>query len=91
MQDPSTPISWALDHLNLLGWPTVCIAAYKFARFLDKIQHRAEAVEDNVQTMSENHFPHMEASLASIDETLQRQETRWEAWITAQAAHNRKD
>jgi hypothetical protein len=54
------------------------------------MQHRAAVVEENVNSMASNHFPHMEASLKSIDETLQRQEARWEAWITAQAAHNRQ-
>ena len=90
MQD-STPFAWAVDHIQLIGWPAVCIAVYKFARFLDQMQHRAAIVEENVNSMASNHFPHMEASLNSIDETLQRQETRWEAWLTAQAAHNRKD
>jgi hypothetical protein len=90
MQD-STPFAWAVDHIQLIGWPAVCIAIYKFARFLDKIQHRAEAVEDNIGTLTENHFPHIQNSLESIDKTLQRQEVRWESWLTAQAAQHKKD
>ncbi len=91
MQDPSTPFSWAVDHLQVIGWPAICLAVYKFARFLDKMQHRAAVVEENVNSIATNHLAHMEVSLSSIDETLQRQETRWEAWITAQAAKNHKD
>lgn len=55
------------------------------------MQHRAAVVEENVNSIATNHLAHMEVSLSSIDETLQRQETRWEAWITAQAAKNHKD
>lgn len=91
MQVTSTPLTWAADHISVLGWPALCIAAYKFARFLSRMEQRASVVEENVNTIASNHLSHMESSLNSIDETLQRQETRWEAWITAQAANNRKD
>ncbi len=91
MQSTSTPFAWALDHLSVVGWPALCVAVYKFARFLSRMEQRASVVEDNINTISANHLSHMESSLQSIDATLQRQEQRWEAWITAQAAHNRKD
>jgi hypothetical protein len=87
----STPVSWILDHLNLIGWPSVCYVVFKIARFLNKIQQRAEAVENNVNAVTVNHIPHLQESLHSIDDTLKRQEIRWEAWLTAQAAQKHKE
>ena len=86
-----TPFAWLVEHLNLLGWPVVCIAVYKFARFLDQMQTRAAVVEDNINNIASNHLSHMQNSLESIDQTLKRQDSRWEAYITAQAAHNKRD
>lgn len=55
------------------------------------MQTRAAVVEDNINNIASNHLSHMQTSLESIDQTLKRQDSRWEAYITAQAAHNRKD
>jgi hypothetical protein len=81
-----TPVDWAIQHLQVLGWPVICVAVYKFARFLDRMQHRAAVVEENISNLTSNHFPHIQNSLESIDESLQRQEQRWDVWMTTQAA-----
>jgi hypothetical protein len=86
-----TPLAWAFDHLNLIGWPSICFVVYKFARFLDRMQHRAAVVEENVNNIATNHLDHMQKSLESIDGTMQRQEDRWNAWLAAQAARNHDD
>jgi hypothetical protein len=83
------PFDWVVTHIQLLGWPIVCVAVYKFARFLDKMQYRASIVEENISTLTENHFPHIQKSLESIDETLQRQEQRWDLWLNAQASRHK--
>lgn len=86
---PISPFEWIVQHIQLIGWPTVVFATYKLVRFLNNIMRRAEAVESNISVIATNHLSHMEKSLASIDETLQKQDLRWESWITAQAVQRR--
>lgn len=71
---PLSPIDWMLQHLQLLGWPTVVFAIYKLTRFLDKVLSRLESAEKNLDLLANNHFSHIEESLISIADTFERME-----------------
>jgi hypothetical protein len=64
---PSSPLEWALTHLQLLGWPTLCYLAWKVSGYFQKALHQITKTVEQIDTMSTNHFPHMEASLARQD------------------------
>lgn len=77
MQAPS-PFDWLIQHLQLLGWPSVVSIAvygtYKFVRFLDNVFGRLTAAERNLDLLANNHFSHIEESLGSIAGTFERLE-----------------
>lgn len=91
MQVNQSPLEWAYQHLALVGWPAIVVAAWYVRGFFQDLKHQALEVRDHVNTFATNCFPTMTASLESIDETLKRQEIRMETYLAAQAAQNRKD
>jgi len=88
MPDPTTltPFQWALEHIQIIGWPAVVWAVWKFSQFLNGVSNRAAVVESQVNTLATNHFPHMEASLGRLVELAEAQDSRMNAWMAAQAA-----
>lgn len=67
---PSSPWEWAATHLQLIGWPTLCFLAWKVSGYFQKALHQITKTVEQIDTMSTNHFPHMEASLANQDNLL---------------------
>lgn len=66
-----TPWDWASSHIHLIGWPTLCVIAWRVGKaFNDVSTHFTKAV-GQIDTMATNHFPHMEASLAKQDVYLE--------------------
>lgn len=61
------PLEWAFQHLQVVGWPALCVIAWKvsgaFTRFVDKLDKTVTQID----TMASNHFPHMEDSLKNQD------------------------
>lgn len=71
VQTNPTPFEYVLDHLHVIGWPVLCVFAWKISRVFSKVEGRVLAAENHITTMATNHFPHMEESLKNIDKTLQ--------------------
>jgi hypothetical protein len=74
-----SPFQWALQHAQLLQWPTVAVVVYYFAKYLEHAKTVALKAADQINQLSTNHFPHMEASLtrqdgylANIDKNIER-------------------
>lgn len=63
---------WVSQHIQLIGWPALCVIAWKagniFQKFLDKI----EKTTGQIDSMATNHFPHMEASLSKQDGLMEK-------------------
>lgn len=85
-----TPLDWIISHLSFISWPAAVGAAWYLRGVFKDMADRARTMEEHVEKMSTNCFPTMQASLQSIDETLQRQETRWDAWLAAQVSHSKQ-
>ena len=64
----SSVVAWALQHLH---WPFIVYAGWKVSTWVTEFKSRATQVEDHVNNMAQNHFPHMEESLAKQDRYLE--------------------
>lgn len=60
----ATVLIWAVEHLHI---PAIVYGIWKASAIFKDLSGRALKVEDNINTLSTNHFPHMEASLANQD------------------------
>jgi hypothetical protein len=67
-----SPFEWLSNHLQLVGWPTLIALSWKAWRFLTKAELRFIASETHIKKMATNEFPHMQASLESIDRNIQK-------------------
>lgn len=69
--------SWVVDHLSLVGWPTLLFTCYKLLRFIFKsgtlatiVTQRVLKAEDTITLMSVNHLPHIEQAVVKSNELL---------------------
>lgn len=65
-----SPFEWVSQHIHMLGWGTVVVAAWKIASFFAEAKQRVLKTEHQIESMATNHFPHMEASLKTIDTNI---------------------
>jgi hypothetical protein len=53
--DPQlSPFEWAMQHLQLIGWPSVLIVVWKITKFLTKLEDRALDAEKNLKVVAES-------------------------------------
>jgi len=65
------PWDWAASHIHLIGWPTLCVIAWRVGKAFTDVQNSFTKAVGQIDTMATNHFPHMEASLARQDTYLE--------------------
>jgi hypothetical protein len=70
VSNPS-PFEYVSTHLQLLGWPMMVYLAWKVSKYFDRAAHQITKTIGQIDTLSTNHFPHMEASLQTQDVLLQ--------------------
>jgi hypothetical protein len=70
-----TPFVWALEHLSAIGWPVVCLFAWKVSKYFEKASRQIVKTVSQIDSMATNHFPHMEASLSNQDGLLHSMDT----------------
>jgi hypothetical protein len=70
ISDSLSPFEYFSQHLQIIGWPTLCFAVWKVTRFMTTVETRVVGSETHITAMATNHFPHMEASLANQDTLL---------------------
>jgi hypothetical protein len=61
---------YVAQHLQVLGWPTLCYGVWKFTRLFTSVQGQATKAATQIDQMATNHFVHMEASLKNQDNLL---------------------
>ena len=66
----NSPFEWAAQHIQIIGWPTLCIFAWQVARYFERITNQASKTIGQIDTMATNHFPHMQESLQNQDVLL---------------------
>lgn len=66
-----TPWDWASNHIHLIGWPTLCVIAWKVRGYINNASNQFTKAVGQIDTMATNHFPHMQESLAKQDNYLE--------------------
>jgi hypothetical protein len=55
--DPQlTPFEWAVQHIQLIGWPSVLVVVWKMTKFLTKLEDRALDAEKNLRVVAESNI-----------------------------------
>jgi hypothetical protein len=65
------PYEWIFQHLQVIGWPTLCYAVWRVTRFFTLVEGRVLNAEEHLMKMSTNCFPTMQSSLQNQDGLLQ--------------------
>jgi len=74
MDTQLSPLEWALEHLQLIGWPTVVIIAWKLRgafdtlvnNYLKHIEKSQEEIAEGVKNLAEAAERHKDAIVAAI-------------------------
>lgn len=65
------PFEWFYQHLSLVTWPTLLgvglRVAWKVSKYFEHVGTMASRAAEQIDTLSTNHMPHIEASLARQD------------------------
>lgn len=59
LSSPS-PFEWASQHIHMLGWGTIVVAAWKIATFFNEAKTRVLKAENQIDQMMTNHLPHIQ-------------------------------
>ncbi len=66
----ATPFEWVSQHIQLVGWPLVVLAAWKVRGIAAKWNNRIVAAEHHITKMATNEMPHMQRALMNIDKNI---------------------
>jgi hypothetical protein len=66
----TTPWVWAIEHLSAIGWPALCYVAWQVSKYFDRVTKQATRTVEQIEKMSTNCFPTMQASLQNQDSLL---------------------
>jgi len=65
-----SPFEWVSQHLQLIGWPLLVIAAWKVSAVFERLSIQAVKTVSQIDTMATNCFPTMQRSLQNQDTLL---------------------
>lgn len=68
----NSPFEWASQHIHMLGWGTVIWLVWQAGKYFNKAQSQFTKTIEQINTMSTNHFPHMERSIITMDKNIGR-------------------
>ena len=68
--ESTTPWVWVIEHLSAVGWPVIVVLAWKVSKYFERIAAQVSKTISQIDTMSTNHFPHMQTSLQTQDALL---------------------
>lgn len=66
-----SPYEWVMQHMQVVGWPTLCVIAWKAGNQFRKFINQIDKTTGQINTMATNHFPHMEQSLLNQDRLME--------------------
>jgi hypothetical protein len=70
-----TPFQWASNYIHVVAWPTICYAIWRVSKAATKFVGKIDNTVEQIDKLSTNHFPHMEASLAEIATILRERKS----------------
>lgn len=83
MQVEITPFEWVAQHLQIIGWPSLCYAVWKVTRFMTNVENRVLGSEAHIAKMATNCFPTMQDSLKNQDSLLKSVDSSLKTQTTA--------
>jgi hypothetical protein len=66
---------YAYQHMNVVTYPVLIGLVWRASAWVNKAAETAHKAVDQINTLAENHFPHMQASLAKQDGHLESIDT----------------
>jgi hypothetical protein len=86
VDDPVSPLTWLLDHANLVGWPSLLAITWKLKGAFDKyssVIHQAknnsdaavkvaEEIKTNLSVVQNNHLAHLQADIQEMGKTYEK-------------------
>lgn len=70
-------LAWFSDHIQLIGWPSVVIFAWRMSSRVTKAVERFKTAEEKlgntentVNTLATNHLPHFQLELEKLNEAI---------------------
>ena len=63
-----SPFEWASQHIHVIGWGTVVVAAWKIASFFAEAKAQVTKTVTQIDTLSTNHFPHIQDGILELVE-----------------------
>ena len=64
------PMEWAFQHLQVIGWPTLLLLAWRVSKYFERVTSTATKTVQQIDKMATNCFPTMQASLQNQDNLL---------------------
>jgi len=61
---------WIAQHLQIIGWPALCIFVYKLSGYVKGVTDQAAKTVNQIDKMATNCFPTMQSSLLKQDDLL---------------------
>lgn len=74
---------WILTHLQVIGWPALCIAAWKFIRFISKLEQRLLMGEERITHMATNDMPAIRGLLRDLNIGINGMRRDFQVWNNA--------
>lgn len=63
-----SPFEWASQHIHVIGWGTVVVAAWKIAAFFAEAKQQVMKTVTQIDTMATNHTPHIQDGIQELVE-----------------------
>jgi hypothetical protein len=60
------PYEWVTQHIQVVGWPALCIIAWKAGNVFHKFVDRLEKTTNQIDMMATNHTPHIQDGILEL-------------------------
>jgi hypothetical protein len=65
-------LTYILDHVQLIGWPTLLLFIWRASRFITNVSERVVKAEQTIELLATNHLPHIEQGLKDVESAVER-------------------
>lgn len=67
-----TPLAYIIDHVQVVGWPTLLLFFWRAGRFIQKFEERLIKTENTIELVATNHLPHVTQGLEDVKNAVER-------------------
>ncbi len=90
LQSNATPFEWVSEHLHIVGWPILCIFAWRVSAAFTEIKAKIAAEHKKFDDLHSQCTNHMPTSLREILAELKAQREDWQRWFESLDAEPRR-